>query len=294
MADTGNTFVTGTTGSGKSLYAIQKIRDYLNEGRRVVTNLDINLDVMMSRNSTATITRVPDQPRSGDMLDIGFGYDRKKGDKLDKSQYGLIVLDECSTWMNRRAWNDKDRLKLIQWFVQIRKYRWNSIFLAQGLQVLDEQIVKQLLHYHVNCRNLETIPIPFMQHFGLKFPTASIASRTSGTGQGAIKAGTETYQGKDLFEAYDTEQAFTDDIEIINGKVVDMRAIYTVLSSKYLHQAKQEPEQDPEPTFWDMIMGYDRQRERAKRPIHPEVLTMVQALHNHVPRTHAYQTIWGR
>ena len=294
MADTGNTFVTGTTGSGKSLYAIQKIRDYLREGRRVVTNLDINLDVMMNRKNDSTITRVPDQPRSQDMIDIGFGYDRKKGEKLDKSRYGLIVLDECSTWMNRRAWNDKDRLKLIQWFVQIRKYRWNSIFLAQGLQVLDEQIVKQLLHYHVNCRNFETIPIPLLQHFGFKFPTATIATRTSGTGAGAIKAGSETYQGKDLFEAYDTEQAFTDDVEIINGKVVDMRAIYTVLSSKYLHQGKPVPE--PEPGFWDMLFGYGRGKTKdgKTKPIHPEVLSMIKAMNIHLPRQNGYQTVWDR
>ena len=33
-------FITGKLGSGKSIAAVGKIRDYLNEGRAVATNLD--------------------------------------------------------------------------------------------------------------------------------------------------------------------------------------------------------------------------------------------------------------
>ncbi|SEE79563.1 zonular occludens toxin domain-containing protein [Pseudomonas anguilliseptica] len=54
-------FVTGKLGSGKSLVAVGKIRDYLSEGRRVATNLDLWLDEMFTYHDQPAI-RLPDKP----------------------------------------------------------------------------------------------------------------------------------------------------------------------------------------------------------------------------------------
>ena len=42
----GNLFVTGELGSGKTMYAVQMIRSYMLAGRPVCTNLNIFLDEM--------------------------------------------------------------------------------------------------------------------------------------------------------------------------------------------------------------------------------------------------------
>jgi len=42
-------FLTGKLGSGKTLCAVGKIRDYLEEGRAVATNLDLNLDELLNK-----------------------------------------------------------------------------------------------------------------------------------------------------------------------------------------------------------------------------------------------------
>ncbi len=42
-------FLTGKLGSGKTLCVVGKIRDYLKQGRRVATNLDLNLTAMLAQ-----------------------------------------------------------------------------------------------------------------------------------------------------------------------------------------------------------------------------------------------------
>ena len=120
-------FVTGKLGSGKSLVSVGKIRDYLIAGRRVATNLDLYLDEMFTHNKSP-VSRLPDKPRIEDMLALGDGYESENARDNDESHYGLIVLDECGTWLNSREWNDKGRRALIDWFLHARKRRWDVIF----------------------------------------------------------------------------------------------------------------------------------------------------------------------
>ena len=265
-----NTFITGTTGSGKSLYAIQRVKDYLLAGRRVVTNLDIFLHELMPEDCKATLTRLPDIPRSIDLYDMGKGYE---GKKVDKKKTGLLVLDECSIFLNSRQWNDKDRKHVLAWLMQVRKHRWDIMFITQDLEALDGKAVTSLLHKHVMCLNLENVPVPLLGHLGVKFPTSTKATIYAGRGSSAMKEGTELFIAKEYYPCYDTEQEFEVDYEWLNDKEVDMRASYTVLSSYHMHRIVKQPD---------------------TKPIHAGVLELIQKLNNHLPRQLGYQTVWER
>lgn len=94
-------FITGKLGAGKTLLTVSKIKEYLGKGRKVATNLDINLDEMFPSESKSTFTRLPDKPRGSDLVELGFGYGDEHSD-YDESQFGLIVLDEVGVWLNSR------------------------------------------------------------------------------------------------------------------------------------------------------------------------------------------------
>ena len=220
-------FVTGKLGSGKSLACVDKIRDYLSAGRKVATNLDLYLDGMFTYHDKSA-TRLPDKPRASDMEALGYGYDHEDDRHNDESQYGLIVLDECGTWLNSREWNDKDRRKLIDWFLHARKNRWDVMFLIQSIDACDTQLVSSLCEHLVVCRRMDKfkvarIPLP-------RFHIANVYyGRTT-----EVRVDRWTYRGTDLFDAYDTRQKFRDDVLYTEGGPVDMRAPYTMLSAHHL------------------------------------------------------------
>lgn len=220
-------FVTGKLGSGKSLVAVGKIRDYLSEGRRVATNLDLWLDDMFTYHDQPAI-RLPDKPRPEDMLALGPGYDSDDPRDNDESKYGLIVLDECGTWLNSREWNDKERRKLIDWFLHARKHRWDVIFLIQDIESCDAQIVRSLCEHLVVCRRMDRFKI-----MGIGLPRFHVANVYYGKTT-EVPVDRWTYRGTDLFSAYDTRQVFRDGIEFFESGPVDMRASYTMLSAHHL------------------------------------------------------------
>ena len=83
-------FVTGKLGAGKSLMAVARIKDYLERGRTVATNLDLYLEHLISKKSkTCTVLRLPDQPSVEDFELMGIANDTP-----DESKNGLLVLDE--------------------------------------------------------------------------------------------------------------------------------------------------------------------------------------------------------
>lgn len=220
-------FVTGKLGAGKSLVTVGKIRDYLSEGRRVATNLDLWLDEMFTYHD-ASVTRLPDKPRPEDMENLGSGYEHEDPRHNDESRYGLIVLDECGTWLNTREWNDKERRKLIDWFRHARKHRWDIMFLIQDLDSCDKQIVGALCEHLVVCRRLDKFKL-----LGMRLPRVHIANVYYGsTTETRVEAW--TYRGTDLFKAYDTRQLFRDGVEFYDSGPVDMRASYTMLSAHHL------------------------------------------------------------
>ena len=222
-------FVTGKLGSGKSLVSVGKIRDYLIAGRRVATNLDLYLDEMFTHNKSPVV-RLPDKPRIEDMLALGDGYESENARDNDESRYGLIVLDECGTWLNSREWNDKGRRALIDWFLHARKRRWDVIFLIQDLESCDGQIVRALCEHLVICRRMDRYKL-----FKVGLPRFHVATVYYGsTANKSSFVERWVYRATDLYAAYDTRQCFVDGHEFIGSSLVDMRAIYTVLPAYYI------------------------------------------------------------
>jgi len=229
-------FITGKLGSGKTLVTVGKIKDYLSAGKRVATNLDLNIDKLTARKSKATFSRLPDKPRPEDLELIGRG-----SDVVDESTYGLIVLDECGTWLNTRSYRDKERVSFIDWMLHARKLGWDIFFIIQDISVIDKQLRVSLCEHLVVCRRLDRLRISivsklvqFFTGVRLTMPKIHTAKVHYGESESDVVADRWNYQGKALYEAYDTRQIFKDDVAYIHDKEVDMRATYSSLSRWHL------------------------------------------------------------
>lgn len=257
---------TGTLGAGKSLLAVSKIRQYLQQGRRVATNLDLNMqNLLPSKNRTARVERLPDRPTVDDLNSLGLG-----ADILDERRYGLLVLDELATWMNSRTWSDKNRQALIDWLVHSRKKRWDVIFLIQHANALDKQVREMLMEYQVRCRRFDKIKLPIISAigefltFGLwdgylpRIHLGVVVYAQGGNAQSPLVTERWFYRGRDLYAAYDTEQVFSDSYS--NG-------IFSYLTPWHL-KGRYEPMTGME-AFATWLRGELPEQQRKARPARP-------------------------
>lgn len=203
--------VTGKLGSGKSLIAVAKIRDALAAGRKVATNLDINMDSMFTPQRRYTLLRLPDKPSVDDLELAGCG-----NESMDESKNGLIVLDELGSWLNARQFQDKSRASVIDWLIHSRKKGWDVIFIVQHIDMVDKQVRTALVEYLVTCRRLDRLKIPLagtiLKAMSLPYhmPKIHLGTVRYGTEQNAIVADKWWYMARDLYDAYDTRQIFSD------------------------------------------------------------------------------------
>lgn len=207
-------FVTGSLGSGKSLISVSKIQDKLTKGCPVATNLELRLFNMPRVGKMAKKTRVyrlPDKPTIHDLEIIGRG-----NHSYDESLNGLLVLDECGTWLNTRTWNDKSRQPVLDWFLHARKLGWDIIFLVQNISLVDKQAREALAEHVVYCRRLDRLTIPFVGTLfslivGGKMPMPKIHLGIVKYGDSQHSPVVERwlYRGTDLYYAYDTKQQFS-------------------------------------------------------------------------------------
>lgn len=257
----GDLFVTGEKGSGKSMFAVMLAREYLLAGRPVVTNLDLYLEHLMPEKNKSTVTRLPDKPICEHLLALGDAYpmvDAKGKEVYDESRFGLIILDECLTWLNSRGWQDKERARVLDWLLHARKHGWNVAYLLQSADYCDPQVRETALTYHVSCRKLAKYRVPFVgKMFGLRLPRATLATIYAGYGVNAVDHSREVYRGADLYQAYNTRQVFRSGMELIGGDFHDMRAPYTMLSAWHLKGRFAEPELEKQririPTVNDLL-----------------------------------------
>ncbi|WP_136066430.1 zonular occludens toxin domain-containing protein [Modicisalibacter radicis] len=205
--------VTGKLGAGKTLVAVGKIRDKLNRGCKVATNLDIRLNKLVGEKPRNTrFYRIPDKPTLVDLQAIGQGTE-----SYDESKNGLLVLDECGTWFNARSWNDKSRQDVINWFLHARKLGWDIIFLIQDLSIMDKQARVALAEHVVYCRRLDRLTLPFVGALWsmtaggkVPMPKLHLGIVKYGDSPTSIVVERWTYTGRSLYAAYDTKQAFSD------------------------------------------------------------------------------------
>jgi hypothetical protein len=210
-----NWFVTGKLGGGKTLASVGKIRDYLRQGRIVATNLDLKLEHLLPSmwdQSKLEVYRVPDKPTAADLERLPSG-----NTSYDESKNGLLVLDECGTWFNSRTWNDKSRQEVIDWFLHARKKGWDCMFIVQDVSLVDKQAREALCEMTAFCRRLDRIRVPYvgawvqaLTGIRLTLPKVHTARVHYGYNELALKIDRWTYQGKDLYPAYDTKQVFVD------------------------------------------------------------------------------------
>ncbi|MDG9922878.1 MULTISPECIES: zonular occludens toxin domain-containing protein, partial [unclassified Pseudomonas] len=206
-------FLTGKLGSGKSLAAVGRIREYIAQGRPVATNLDINLVEMFGAKAKKPVVyRLPDKPSIDDFEAIGTG-----NNSYDESRNGLVVLDECGTWFNSRTWGDKERQAIINWFLHARKKGWDLIFIVQSIAIVDKQARLTLAEHVVYCRRLDKLTVPFISTITkllfnktVNLPRVHYALVKYGDQPASLIVDRWVYLGRDLYRCYDTKQAFSD------------------------------------------------------------------------------------
>lgn len=229
--------IQGVRGEGKSLCAVGKIKEYMERGRPVATNLNLYLEKFLSEDNSTIAYRLPDHPRLEDFQLLPPAYDPKyKGEDMN----GLLVLDELGTWLNARNWNDKKRLELLNWLFLSRKDHWDLILLAQDFEMIDSQVRTTLCDYLVQASRLDRQKIPYLssllKFFGLsgKLPRVHRYHVFYGMSLQTQPVETWSYTGKDFYSGYDTNQKFLNGLEPIGGTLLDMRATYSYIPANYL------------------------------------------------------------
>lgn len=214
--------VTGVLGGGKSLIAVSKIKEYLERGCRIVTNMDLFLEFLCDKDhKEPLVTRIPDFPNSDDLAACGFGYEGAKVGKFDDDKAGLMVLDEAATWLNARDYRDKDRSKFIKFVINLRKKGWHVLLLVQNEDMLDSQSLKALGEHIVYCQRLDRMKMPILGEWSkalgkkeIKPPKVHVGNVKYKTANGYQTVDTWYYQGHDLYDCYNTCQIYENEGDI--------------------------------------------------------------------------------
>lgn len=232
--------ITGKLGSGKGKAAIDQIRRYLRDGKRVATNCDLFLEHLMPERDRSSVIRIPDKPSAVDLYMIGSGNRYVAFDPIlqhtrsgivatapspvllngfDEAHNGALVLDECGSWLNTRNFQDKGRAELLEWAIHARKYGWDVFFLMQNISQVDKQLRDSLLEYVVRLNRLDRMKVPIVSG-ALKFLTAGategnlprmhIGVVRLGSLPDGLVADRWIFRGDDLNRAYNTTQVFSE------------------------------------------------------------------------------------
>jgi zona occludens toxin len=184
--------VTGQPGHGKSYKAVRSIRDALERGEYVATNIELTdgWALVMAR-SNLLRRLIPGRCAKAAAqferrcfvthdLDV-FARLRLPGcgrcdgcrttGRCRKEGRGRLVLDEAHNWLNARTWDADEtgvattkaqavrrRLAIVRLFSQHRKLGWNVELITQDAANLDRQ-VRALFEYHVHLKNLRRFRI---------------------------------------------------------------------------------------------------------------------------------------
>lgn len=232
--------ITGKLGGGKGKAAIQRLREYLRQGKRVATNCDVFLEHLMPKHSRATVIRVPDKPTANDLYAIGSGNkfidfvpvmsfkpdggyafqapEPKLLKGFDEMHNGALILDECGSWLNTRTFNEAGRAEMLEWCIHARKYGWDVFFITQNIGQIDKQLRESLFEYVVRLNRLDRMKVPVVSSL-IKGMTAGMASGSLprlhigvvrlGSSPDALVADRWVFRGDDLNNAYNTTQVFS-------------------------------------------------------------------------------------
>ncbi|EFB5295983.1 hypothetical protein LJL02_003235 [Escherichia coli] len=265
--------ITGNLGQGKGIVAAYFASLYYRRGLRVAANYPLNTE-FMSSGSDNPVTVIPAMPRIEDLEFLGRGCPEN-----EKTRFGALFLDECATWLNTRGFARKDRLPLIDWLIHSRKLGWDVYLIAQHEDMIDSQIIKAMGAKIIRCRRLDELRVPVITPLMELFRPGKtgIASGKRGIIPHYVTASTFLYDGTthaarrpvdkvvikaaDYYNVYDTNFIFSDGMELLNGRFVDMRAVYSVLPGRMLMTMNHLPEQSetkaaPQKKPWGKLIAF--------------------------------------
>jgi len=242
-------FFEGSRGSGKSKYSVERMQNRLQSGRAVATNLDLFLDKLLPDNPKAHYVRLPDFPRSSDLLLLDNAYlelDHDDPKTYDDSKFGCVVLDELLTSFNSRTWNDPDRVEVVNWIVQSRKYGWDLCLIGQSIDGVDKQIKETVIDELYSFRSSQNMfggiiwNLLFKPWWSKVVPKFHICTRYDGRKKDKNqKIGGDHFRRNDLHDCYKTGQQFKKDVRLVAPRTgskmieIDDRASYSVLHPHY-------------------------------------------------------------
>lgn len=161
-------FYSGTPGSGKSLHVASDIYRYIQNGKNVIANFEINDSIIKAKRGkikgsfvylnnyqlTENITYTEMQTdaygktkyieKYKTPLDalyyfaLNFHKRNEKGQILEKQT--LLVIDEAQIIFNSRSWQSRNRQEWVTFFTQHRKYGFEIIIISQFQTLIDKQI----------------------------------------------------------------------------------------------------------------------------------------------------------
>lgn len=152
---------TGFVGSGKSYAAVKigtQIADSLMGNRYVIANFPIKDKkkfLSFMRKDKYKKPRWIYKPNDELTVDFLISESIKNGWNKKESSC-LVIFDEASIPFNSRSWNDKNRLKWIEFLTQSRKFGYDFIFITQDAKMLDKQI-RALCEYEVQHKKLNNM-----------------------------------------------------------------------------------------------------------------------------------------
>lgn len=155
---------TGRPGNGKSYHAVDDINFYLRHGVNVITNIDINTDLIKPiflKKMGSYLYLSSDQMADDDFFDglYGFALNFHFWGKDGKTKEGqtVLIVDECQQdqLLNCRTWNNRNRKKWNDFFSLHRHYGFKIILITQSMSNIDKQAQKliQLEYEHRNFAN---------------------------------------------------------------------------------------------------------------------------------------------
>lgn len=158
---------TGFVGSGKS-YCATKMGVQVAESRFSDTYVIANFPIKQQKKRFLKIRKLFNKNldeykplrwiyKNNEELTVEFLVKTSIEKKfMDKESSCLIIFDEASIPFNSRNWNDKSRLKWIEFLTQSRKFGYDFIFITQDSGMIDKQI-RALCEYEVQHKKLNNV-----------------------------------------------------------------------------------------------------------------------------------------
>jgi len=238
-------FITGPRGSGKGAFSVHLAKtEYLDEGKRVASNIDLYLDELYPPDSDISVTRIPDKPNADHMYSLGqaYGFDSKDPSTIDPSKNGALFIDEISLFLESKK--DPEFKALMAFFMLSRKLGWDLYFVCQEKGQIDDTFYKALCNRLIICQSDSLLPIPILgsvlEKVGLSgmLPDKHTATVFGGRSELNTVIKTIPYNWRPYKTAYNTYQLFTDGVELVGEQLLDMRANFTYLPHSYISGEK--------------------------------------------------------